>query len=64
MKKLTGTLFVLMMLVCRPRFSQPAIEIQSGEAYSINYEQRFAEHWSGRILPGLQFQPSSSPDLT
>jgi hypothetical protein len=64
MKKMTGTMFVLMVLAFRPLFSQPAVEEQprkpyssgcfylellgTGLLYSINYEHRFAENWSGR----------------
>jgi hypothetical protein len=64
MNKMTGTMFVLLALASRSLFSQPAVKTRSGEAYSkngvylellgtgllysVNYEHRFAEHWSGR----------------
>ena len=86
MKKTAGTMFVLLALACRPLFSQPAIEKQSREAYSrnciylellgtgllysVNYEHRFAEHWSGRVgftaysIPGILLaEPEVSMDF-
>jgi hypothetical protein len=86
MKKMTGTIFILLALACRPLFSQQAVEKQSRDAYSrnciylellgtgllysINYEHRFAEHWSGRVgftaysIPGILIaEPEVSMDF-
>ena len=65
MKKWIGTLFVLMALAFQQLFSQPAVGELSRKAYSsgcmyielfgtgllysLNYEIRFAENWSGRV---------------
>jgi hypothetical protein len=65
MKRMTGTMFVLLALACPPLFTQPAVEKQSSKAYlrnciyfellgtgilySVNYEHRFAEHVSVRM---------------
>jgi hypothetical protein len=65
MKKMAGMITVLIALVCRPLYAQTVIERQTSGAYSknciylellgtgllysVNYEHRFAEHWSGRV---------------
>jgi hypothetical protein len=65
MKKMFGTLFILLALICAPLFSRTALEKQpirtysknclylellgTGILYSVNLEHRFAKHWSGRV---------------